>query len=123
MKNVCVFVFFFDLFHGMIVNAALLKKQGKGGGVETGTKHKDDVKGAISGLLAGKQKESGQGPITDDTHSLLGMVDTYAKYEKMKKIGMPMTSIKNKMKLGMFYYAVVMYQNVNSLMLIIIRWI
>ena len=82
------------------VNSALLKKQGKS--TDTDTKHKDDVKGAIGNLLKKKQNEAHQGPITDDTKSILGMVDTYAKYNKMKKIGMPMISIKNKMKLDGF---------------------
>merc|ERR1712228_824149 len=75
------------------LNASLAKKN---------ESHKDNVKGAISGLLASKQAISGQGSIGSDTTSLLGIVDTMAKYNKMKKVGMPMTSIKNKMKLDGF---------------------
>ena len=70
------------------MNASLAKKN---------ESHKDKVKGAIGGLLASKQAISGQGSIGSDTTSLIGIIDTMAKYEKMKKIGMPMASIKNKM--------------------------
>eukprot|EP01083_Nonionella_stella_P081175 223477_1 len=64
--------------------------------------HKDDIKGKIGDLLTQQTARSGQGPITDDTKSILGMIDTMQKYQKMKKIGMPMHSIKNKMKLDGF---------------------
>eukprot|EP01083_Nonionella_stella_P112052 329191_1 len=64
--------------------------------------HKDDIKGKIGELLTQQTARSGQGPITDDTKSILGMIDTMQKYQKMKKIGMPMHSIKNKMKLDGF---------------------
>ena len=60
------------------MNAALLKKQGKA--PVDDKKHKDDAKGAIGALLAKKQKQTGQGPITGDTVSILGAVNTYAKY-------------------------------------------
>eukprot|EP01084_Bolivina_argentea_P049126 90400_1 len=83
------------------LNAALLKKQTKDPNT-TDDKHHDDVKGAVGALFAKKQAETKQSAITGNTTSLFGVVDAMAKYNKMKKIGMPMASIKNKMKMDGF---------------------
>lgn len=40
--------------------------------------------------------------IISDSSSLMGAVETYQKYEKMKKMGIPILGIKNKMKLDGF---------------------
>ena len=84
------------------------------------TTHKDDVKGSIVGLMAEKQKQAGQGPITDDTRSqgpikfagepalfaapaLHNGVDLRAhelgKFDRMRKTKMPDNPITNKMKM------------------------
>ena len=69
----------------LAVNAMMLKQQGK-----SPKNNSNDPKGALNSLFAAKSK-----PVQSDSKSN----DPMAKYLKMKKIGMPMGSIKNKMKM------------------------
>ena len=71
----------------------MLKQQGKSP-VDSASNNKEDAKGALGALFAAKSKAAKPAE-TKATKT----DDPMAKYSKMKKIGMPMVSIKNKMRM------------------------